>query len=141
MDTPRHDTEDCWALRHKVHDLIENGTIAVSTPISQNIKTNPVPTHATGPSNLVVNMISMDKFSSDPSQLIGPLGPLVRVHLMKDLTPLVAPVNYSPSNPLVIGGPNPTSRQSLSQIMAHLTISSAPQAAWKPILIIEGGGA
>lgn len=59
--------------------------------------------------------------SGDLLQLIGPPGTLVLGHLVKDCTPLVAPVNYSPSN--------------------ALTISSAPQATTKPVLIIEGGGA
>lgn len=30
MNASRHYTEDCWALRHNVQDLIENGAIAVS---------------------------------------------------------------------------------------------------------------
>lgn len=30
MDTPEHGTESCKALRHKVQDLIENETLAVS---------------------------------------------------------------------------------------------------------------
>lgn len=33
MDTPSHDTIDCWGLKHKVYDLIDNGTIAISPPI------------------------------------------------------------------------------------------------------------
>lgn len=61
MDTPGHDTEDCEALRHKVQDLTENGTIAVSSPVSQNIETNPLPTHGAGPSNVAINMISMEE--------------------------------------------------------------------------------
>lgn len=57
MDSPGHDTDKCWALRHKIQDLIENGTIPVSPPVSQNIDTNPLPTHAVEPSNPTVKMI------------------------------------------------------------------------------------
>lgn len=30
MNSPGHDTDDCWALRHKAQDLIDNGTLAIS---------------------------------------------------------------------------------------------------------------
>lgn len=45
---PRY--RDSWALRHRVRDLIERGTIAVSPPGSQNTGTNPLPAYAVGPS-------------------------------------------------------------------------------------------
>lgn len=50
---------------------------------------------------------------------------------------MVAPVNYSPANPFIIG-PASMSPQSLSQNMAKLTISFGSQPAVTPILIIEG---
>lgn len=57
MDSSRHDT-NCWALRYKVEDMIDNETIAVALPITQNIGTNPLPSHAAGPSAPSINMIS-----------------------------------------------------------------------------------
>lgn len=58
---------------------------------------------------------------------------------MKGCIPLVALMNYSPSNLFIIGGLASASPQSLTQTMARLTISSAPQPATKPVLIIGEG--
>lgn len=87
MDSPGDDTDNCWALRHKIQDLIKNETIAVAPPVSQNIATKPLHAHTVGPSNSTVNKISTEEFLGDPSQLIGPPGTLVLFHLVKS-TPL-----------------------------------------------------
>lgn len=42
MDTSRHDT-NCWALRFKIQDLIDNGMIAITPSTTLNIGTNPYP--------------------------------------------------------------------------------------------------
>lgn len=55
---PGHEIDSCWALRHKIQDLIE---IVVAPPISQNIGTNPILADTAGPSNPVVNLISKEE--------------------------------------------------------------------------------
>lgn len=136
MNCPERDTENCWAFRHKVQDLIENGTIVVSARVAQNSGTNHLPAHGAGPSNLAVNMLSIGECPMDPSQLIGPLSTAVQVHLTRNRVPLVAPVDYSPSYPYMIDGPALPGPRPLTQNMTRLTLTSAPQAATRPILII-----
>lgn len=68
---------------------------------------NPLPAHTAGPSNSTINMIFVEGFSLDLSLIISPPKTSVQVRLTKDNSPLVAPINYSPSNALVSGGPTP----------------------------------
>lgn len=49
MDVPRHDMSNCYAIKHNIQDLIDNGTIAVVPLSVQNINANPLPSHAPGP--------------------------------------------------------------------------------------------
>lgn len=41
MDTLGHDTNNCWAIRYKLQDLIDNGTIAIAPLATKNIGANP----------------------------------------------------------------------------------------------------
>lgn len=93
-----------------------------------------------GPSNPVVHVISMEESPSDLSQLIDPTGTLFRVRLIKDRTPLVALINYSPLNALVIAG-HVGQASNFGPNYGSFTMSSASQLAMKPTLIIGGGGA
>ncbi|KAI8560180.1 hypothetical protein RHMOL_Rhmol04G0236200 [Rhododendron molle] len=60
-----HSTNNCFRLRHKVQDLIDNGTI--SPPLSNaNSIINPLPKHPR------VNLINLNPTLFDPSQYIRP---------------------------------------------------------------------
>lgn len=64
MDTyPRYDTNNCSALTYKIQDLVDNGTIAIDPLTTQNIVTNPLPSHVAGPSRSSVNMEPIEEFS------------------------------------------------------------------------------
>ena len=41
---PRHDTDCCFALRHAIQDLIDQGLVNLGQP---SVTTNPLPTHTT----------------------------------------------------------------------------------------------
>lgn len=75
------------------------------------------------------------------SQFISPLGTAVQVRLARICVPLVAPVDYSSSNPFMVGGLAPARLQSLTQSMAFLTLTSTPQPATRRFLTMgEGWG-
>ncbi|OVA01755.1 hypothetical protein BVC80_9071g92 [Macleaya cordata] len=68
---PGHLTDNCWALRHKIQNLLDSGKISmegVQVPEKSNINTNPLPNHQNdGRRN--VNYIRTDE-SEDPTKLI-----------------------------------------------------------------------
>lgn len=103
MDAPGHDTNDYWTLKHKVHDLIDNGTVVVAPLATQNINTNPIPFYAPGPSSPPIHMISTDDLLFDPS----PLSTTIHITTKGSNSPLVAPINNSTSNPFIIGASTP----------------------------------
>ena len=59
-DNPGHDTNNCWALRNKVQDLIEAKEIEFDAPEKPNVITAPMPKHEQG-----VNAIGDDEEESD----------------------------------------------------------------------------
>lgn len=87
-----------------------------------------LPSHAVGSSNPA----SIWLLWKNPPQLtLGPPGSLV-LRLVKSNTPLVTPINYSPSNSFIIGCLTLANPQSLTQIMALISISFALQPTVKP---------
>ena len=44
-DSPGHDTNDCWALKNKVKDLIEAKGLEFYPPETPNVLTTPMPKH------------------------------------------------------------------------------------------------
>ena len=44
-DSPGHDTNDCWVLKNKVHDLIDAKEIKFEAPEKPNVMTAPMPKH------------------------------------------------------------------------------------------------
>lgn len=83
MNSPRHDTNNYWALRCKVQVLIDKRTVVIATPFTQNIATNPLPSNAVGPSGPLLNMILIKELPIESSQLIAPLGAMVQDCLVK----------------------------------------------------------
>ena len=71
---PGHNTNMCMALRHRIQDLIEDGTIP--TPAGPNVGTNPLPNH---PPAAGINALITDDEGPDPVHLIanapGPQSP------------------------------------------------------------------
>ena len=44
-DSPGHDTNNCWALKNKVQDMIDAKEIQFDPPETPNIITAPMPNH------------------------------------------------------------------------------------------------
>lgn len=68
--------------------------------------------------------------------VIDPPGTLIRITVKGNVSPLVAPINYSSSNPLIIGV-STSSPQILSQKLPKLTISSNSKPVTELVLIIR----
>ena len=66
-DSPGHDTNNCWALKNKLQDLIDAKEIEFEAPEKPNIITAPMPKHDTG-----VNAIEDDVEESDFESWIYP---------------------------------------------------------------------
>ena len=54
-ESPGHDTNDCWALRNKIQDLIEAKEIDFDAPEKPNVITAPMPKHGRG-----INVVDTD---------------------------------------------------------------------------------
>ena len=63
-----HSTDRCYALKHKVEDLIEAKQITVKPP-TPNVVNNPLPTH----DGAAINMIGIDENVDDPAEFIVPV--------------------------------------------------------------------
>ena len=44
-NSPGHDTNDCWTLKNKIQDLIDNKTIEFDPLETPNVITSPMPNH------------------------------------------------------------------------------------------------
>ncbi|KAJ8563623.1 hypothetical protein K7X08_032075 [Anisodus acutangulus] len=80
---PRHDTENCYALRDKIEALIKEGVIQLKGP-SSNVNDNPLPDH----DNANVNMITVD----EEHNLEGTIVPVRRkenVESPASITPMI----------------------------------------------------
>ena len=66
--SPGHDTNDCWALKNKVKDLIDAKEIKFEPPEMPNVITTPMPRHGQG-----INAIDDDRFVSSVIDLVTPL--------------------------------------------------------------------
>ena len=67
-NSPGHDTNDCWSLKNKIQDLIDNKTIEFDPPPTPNVITAPMPNHGKG-----VNAIEYVAFVSSVNDLTTPL--------------------------------------------------------------------
>ncbi|OIS98773.1 hypothetical protein A4A49_28980 [Nicotiana attenuata] len=63
-----HSTDRCYALKHKVEDLIEAKQIKIRQP-APNVNNNPLPNH----NEASVNMIGVDEEDDDPARFIVPV--------------------------------------------------------------------
>lgn len=50
---PGHDTQDCWALKHKIQDLIDNGEVVVTKLDQPNVQDNSLPLHKEEEVNMI----------------------------------------------------------------------------------------
>ncbi|XP_058745803.1 uncharacterized protein LOC131618641 [Vicia villosa] len=73
-NSPGHTLEKCWALKHKVQDLIESGAIAFDEP---SVKTNPMPHH-----DGTVNAIEVVTEQELVQQRSSPIDALKRIILV-----------------------------------------------------------
>ena len=67
-ENPGHDTNDFWALKNKVQDLIEEKEIEFDPPETPNLITAPIPKH-----NQCVNVVNDECFVSSMNDLTTPL--------------------------------------------------------------------
>ena len=59
-DSVGHDTNDCWALKHKIQDLIEAKEVEFDAPEKPNVISAPLPKHGRN-----VNAIEEDLYVAD----------------------------------------------------------------------------
>nr|XP_027066765.1 uncharacterized protein LOC113692545 [Coffea arabica] len=73
---PGHSTTNCWALKHKIQDMIESGDIVLRRREEQgpNVSKNPLPTHKD-----TVGVITIDEEIEEPTQFIIDEAETVRV--------------------------------------------------------------
>ena len=67
-NNPGHETDQCWALKNKIKDLIDNKTIEFDPPTTPNVITAPMLNHGKG-----VNAIDDTTFVSSVEDLTTPL--------------------------------------------------------------------
>ena len=67
-ESPGHDTNDCWALRNKVQELLEAKEIYFYAPKNPNVITAPIPKHGRG-----VNVVDTDLFVTSVEEISTPL--------------------------------------------------------------------
>ena len=72
-----HETDQCWVLKNKIQDLIDNKTIEFDPPPIPNVITKPMPNHGKG-----VNAIEDTIFVSSVKDLTTPLT-IVKRNLLK----------------------------------------------------------
>lgn len=128
MDSWGHDTNNCWAFKHKLQDLIKNGTIVIAPPSPWSIGSTPLASHTLGPLGSSINMVPIDDLLINPSKLIAPPRNLVLVLVVRNDSSLVALVHLSQQIlPFWVAHP---------QTLAKLTIASDPKQTTKAILIV-----
>ena len=79
-DSPGHSTDDCWALRSKVQDLINAKEIQFEAPGRPNVVTAPMPQHG-------VNVVDEDVYATSVEDLATPLKIVKRNLLLAGLFP------------------------------------------------------
>ena len=67
-ESPGHDTNNCWALKNKVQDLLEAKEIEFDAPEKPNVISAPMPKHGHN-----ANAIEEDMFSTSVDELVTPL--------------------------------------------------------------------
>ena len=76
-NSPGHETDQFWALKNKIQDLIDNKTIEFDPPPMQNVITAPIPKHDKG-----VNAVEDTIFVTSIEDLTTPLN-IIKNNLLK----------------------------------------------------------
>ncbi|CAI8608207.1 unnamed protein product [Vicia faba] len=76
-ESPGHDTNNCWALKNKIQDLIEAKEIEFDAPEKPNVISAPKPRHGHN-----ANAIEEDLFVTTVDELVTHL-PIIKVNLLK----------------------------------------------------------
>ena len=79
-DSPGHTTDDCWALRNKVQDLIDAKEIQFEVPERLNVVTAPMPQHR-------VNAVEEDRYVASVEEIVTPLSTVKKNLLQAGLFP------------------------------------------------------
>ena len=79
-DSPGYSTDDCWALRNKVQDLINATEIQFEAPERPNVVTAPMPQHG-------VNVVEEDLYVASVEDIVTPLLTVKRNLLLAGLFP------------------------------------------------------
>ena len=75
--SPGHETDQWWALKNKIQDLIDNKTIEFDPPPTPNVITAPIPNHGKG-----VNAVEDIFFVASVEELTTPLI-IIKENLLK----------------------------------------------------------
>ena len=79
-DSPGHTTDNCWALRNKVQDLIDAKEIQFEAPERPNVVTAPMPQHG-------VSAVEEDRYVASVEEIVTPLSTVKRNLLLAGLFP------------------------------------------------------
>ena len=79
-DSPGHNTDDCWALKNKVQDLIDAKEIQFEAPERPNVVTAPMPQHG-------VNAVEEDRYVASVEEIVTPLSTVKRNLFLAGLFP------------------------------------------------------
>ena len=89
--SPSHDTNECYSLRHAIQDLIDKEII--TPPHGPNVVSNPLPNHAMGQAPRI-NCLFEEGLKEDPSILISDIpicAMLTWEEIMETELPLMRP--------------------------------------------------
>ncbi|XP_059295554.1 uncharacterized protein LOC132048890 [Lycium ferocissimum] len=87
-----HATDRCYALKHKVEDLIEAKQIMVKQP-TPNVDNNPLPTH----DEASINMIGIGENDDDPAKFIVPVNSVEDHDLIAVASPAIVIRGFAPA--------------------------------------------
>ena len=76
-ESPGHDTNNCWALKNKIQDLIDVKEVEFEAPEKPNVISAPMPRHGHN-----ANVVEEDLFVSTVDKLLTPLL-TVKLNLLK----------------------------------------------------------
>ena len=76
-ESPGHDTENCWALKNKIQDLIDAKEVEFNAPEKPNVISSPMPRHGHN-----AHAIEEDLFVATVDDLITPLS-IIKLNLLK----------------------------------------------------------
>ncbi|XP_071909680.1 uncharacterized protein [Coffea arabica] len=138
---PGHSTANCWALKHKIQDMIETGDIVLTRKDEQrpSVSNNPLPTHkdTVGAITIEEEIEEPTQYIVDETEIMGVIGePFIleeeAFEIKENTDPFileVIPFEYEPSELVVL---------ELPEQAPVLNLQEVPWNYSEPMLLIGG---